>query len=147
MSATVERQIMKSRLWFGSIALATALVWFGATPAHANEWNELTYFTFSAPVELPGVALPAGTYMFKHPDVNDLQVVQVFSRDGLSIYGTFLTIPETRVTPTDSPTVTFEETPRGTPEAIKAWFYADSTTGHEFIYPERQEARLADVSD
>jgi hypothetical protein len=119
-----------------SIAIATAAIWLFATPAHANEWNELTYFTFSAPLELPGVALPAGTYMFKHPDVNNRQVVRVFSQDGQTIYGTFLTIPESRVNPAESPTVTFEETPRGTPEAIKAWFYPGQTTGQEFIYPE-----------
>lgn len=120
---------------FSIVAAAAALVLF-ADPARADEWNELTYFSFSAPVELPGVALPAGTYMFKHPDTNDRQVVQVFSRDGQTIFGTFLTIPESRLTPSDEPTVTFEETPAGTPETISAWFYPGRTTGDEFIYPE-----------
>jgi hypothetical protein len=124
-----------------SIALAAA-GWLFATPARADASNELTYFTFGAPVELPGVALPAGTYMFKKV-TNQQQAVEVFSQDGRKIYGTFLTIPESRGTPTDQPTVTFEETPTGTPEAIKAWFYPDRTTGHEFIYPKEQEARLA----
>jgi hypothetical protein len=137
---------MKRRISPCSIAIAAAAIWLFATPAHANGRNELTYFTFSAPVELPGVALPAGTYMFKHPDVNDRQVVQVFSQDGETVYGTFLTIPESRVNPAESPTVTFEETPRGTPEAIKACFYPGRTTGQEFIYPEEQAATLAEAS-
>lgn len=80
---------MKRRISIYSIAIATAAVWLFATPVHASEWNELTYFTFTAPVELPGIALPAGTYMFKHPDVNELQVVQVFSQDGQTIYRRF----------------------------------------------------------
>jgi hypothetical protein len=134
---------MKRMISVFSIATAAAAFVFFATPAQANEWNELTYFTFSAPVALPGVALPAGTYMFKHPDVNDRQVVQVFSQDGQTIYGSFLTIPERRLTPSDQPTVTLEETPAGTPEAIKAWFYPGRTTGDEFIYPEEQAPRLA----
>jgi hypothetical protein len=137
---------MKLRTSVYAVAITAAAVWLSATPAHANEWNELTYFTFSAPVELPGVALPAGTYMFKHPDVNDLQLVQVFSQDGQTIYGTFLTIPESRPTPTDKPTVTLEETPAGTPEAIKAWFYPGHKTGDEFIYPKDQAAKLAAAS-
>jgi hypothetical protein len=81
--------------------------------------------------------------MFKHPDANALQVVQVFSGDGQIVYGTFLTIPENRTTPPDSPTVTFEETRRGVPDAITAWFYPGRSTGHEFIYPEDQATRLA----
>jgi hypothetical protein len=30
-------------------------------PAMADEWNKKTILTFSAPVELPGIVLPAGT--------------------------------------------------------------------------------------
>jgi hypothetical protein len=125
------------------VAAAAAAFVLLAVPARASEWNELTYFTFSAPVELPGVALPPGTYMFKHPDVSDLQVVQVFSQDGQTIYGTFLTIPESRPLPSAEPTVTFEETPVGTPEAIKAWFYPDRETGHQFVYPDESPTRRA----
>jgi hypothetical protein len=134
---------MKRMISGFSIAAATAAFVLFAAPARANQWNELTYFTFSAPVELPGVTLPAGTYMFKHPDVSDSQVVQVFSQDGQTIYGTFLTIPESRPSLRDQPAVTFEETPAGRPEAIRAWFYPDRTTGHEFIYPKDQPTILA----
>jgi hypothetical protein len=37
-------------------------------PAEADTWDQLTYFTFSAPVEIPGTILPAGTYSFKLAD-------------------------------------------------------------------------------
>lgn len=33
--------------------------------SRANAWNKKTIFTFSEPVEIPGVALPAGTYVSK----------------------------------------------------------------------------------
>ena len=41
-----------------------------------------TYFTFSGPVRMPGVALPAGTYIFEvvNPDGGS-DVVRVLSRD------------------------------------------------------------------
>jgi hypothetical protein len=115
-----------------------------ATSARADSWNQLTYFTFSAPVEIPGVALPAGTYMFKLADTEESRnVVQVFSKDGSKVYATFLAIPDERMTPADKPVVTFEETPVGTPEAIKAWFYPGETIGHEFVYPKEQAQRIA----
>ena len=115
-----------------------------ASPARADTWDQLTYFTFSAPVEIPGVALPAGTYMFKLADADaSRKVVRVLSKDGSKVYATFFTIPEERLTPTDKPMVTFGETPAGTPEAIKAWFYPGDTLGHEFVYPKDQAERIA----
>ncbi len=117
------------------------------TPGYANDWNQLTYFTFSAPVELPGITLPAGTYMFKHPDASaDRHIVQVFSKDGQHIYATIMTIPDERPTPSNEPVVTFAETPAGTPEAIKAWFYPGDTIGDEFIYPKEQALRIAQAT-
>jgi hypothetical protein len=128
-----------------TIACAVGLLaTFAAPSARANEWNHLTYFTFSAPVEIPGVALPAGTYMFKVPDVSTGQnVVQVFSKDGSRIFATFFTIPDDRMTPTEKPIVTFEEAPAGAPEAVKAWFYPGEAVGREFVYPKDQAERIA----
>ena len=36
--------------------------------AYADEWDQKTIFTFSAPVEIPGQVLGAGTYVFKLAD-------------------------------------------------------------------------------
>lgn len=113
---------------------AAALFVLSTAPVHADEVDQLTYFTFSAPVALPGLALPAGTYMFDHPDVNNLHLVQVLSRDGNTVYGTFLTIPVNRQRETDNSVVRFEEQAAGAPQAIKAWFYPGRTEGDEFIY-------------
>jgi len=128
-----------------TLAVAVAvLTVLQATPARADTWDQLTYFTFSAPVEVPGAALPAGTYMFKLADtLGNRNVIQVFSKDGSRVYSTFFAIPDERLTPTDKPVVTFEETPAGTPEAIKAWFYPGDTTGHEFVYPKDQAQKIA----
>src|SRR5207237_9847140 len=69
-----------------------------AAPARADELNHVTCLTFSAPIELPSVALPAGSYLFKHPDgANDRHIVQVFSSDGKQVLGTFLTIRDERL--------------------------------------------------
>ena len=117
--------------------VAAVLFVVRAAPVHADESDELTYFTFSGPVALPGVALPAGTYMFEHPDINNVHVVQVLSQDGATVYGTFLTIPVNRPRETDNSIVRFDEQTAGAPPAITAWFYAGRTTGDEFIYSHR----------
>jgi len=103
----------------------------------ANERDEMTYLTFTAPFELPGVALPPGTYLFRHPDASSSQhVVQVSSEDGKMIYGTFLTLPFSRQSPTSQPSVIFQETAKGAPEAVEAWFYPGHVIGEAFVYPD-----------
>jgi hypothetical protein len=122
--------------------LAVVLVGVFAAPARADECNKLTYLTFSAPVAFPGVTLPAGTYQFIHPDCSE-HVLRVSSQDGSTVYGTFLTIPDDRVTPTDESEVIFNETPAGSPETIKAWFYPGEITGDELIYGPAETPRVA----
>jgi hypothetical protein len=115
--------------------------------AKADEWNKKTILTFSAPVELPGVALPAGTYVFKLADsLGDRNIVQVFNKDESHLYATILAIPDYRVEPKDKTVITFEERPSGTPEAIRAWFYPGDNYGQEFVYPKPRAIELAQAN-
>ena len=50
-----------------AFSAATLAVAFAGT-AHADECSKLTYLTFSGPVQLPGITLPAGTYRFELAD-------------------------------------------------------------------------------
>ena len=43
----------------------------------------------------------------------------------------------------DRTEVTFEERTTGSREAIKAWFYPDSTYGEKFVYPKLRAMELA----
>lgn len=119
-----------------------------ATPARADECDKLTYFTFSAPVALPGVTLPAGTYRFSHPDCGDTEhIVRVSSQDGSEVYATLLAIPDERATASDKPSVIFGERPVGAPEAITAWFYPGETIGDELLYPKAATKVARTASD
>jgi len=116
--------------------LAVALFVLASRTARADEFDRLMVITFSGQVEVPGAVLPAGTYQFKLADPNgDRNVVEIRSDDGSRVHATLLTIPEDRSTPTDEPTVTFEERAAGSREAIRAVFYPGETTGMEFVYP------------
>src|SRR3984893_3626203 len=81
-----------------------------ARPAQASDFDRLTYVTFSGPVEIPGVALPAGTYIFKlaDPDTGN-GVVPVLSNDGKTVFVTFFLLPVTRPAPAGETIVTFHE--------------------------------------
>jgi hypothetical protein len=127
-----EDSMRSTRVVISIAAAALFTLWIA--PARADESNELTYFTFSGPVELPGMALPAGTYIFQHPDIGETHLVQVLSQDGRTVYGTFATIPETRPWATDEPSVIFDEQSAGAPPKIRAWFYPERTSGDEFLY-------------
>ena len=118
--------------------------------AKADEWDKKTTITFSGPVEIPGVhlrgygVLPAGTYVFKVLDSkSDRHIVQIFSKDELTIYATILAIPNLRLKATDKTVITFRERPAGQPEALRAWFYPGKEWGEEFVYPKARALVLA----
>ena len=114
----------------------------------ADEWDQKTIITFSAPVEIPGQVLEAGTYVFKLADSSaDRNIVQVFNKDENHLYGTFLAIPDYRIKPADKTIITFDERPVGSPEAVKAWFYPGENYGHDFVYPKPKATALAKANN
>ena len=126
------------------LCCALAFAAIVAPGARADEHDKLTYFTFSGPVQIPGHTLPAGTYMFKLADSpSNRHIVQVFTKDGSKLYATILAIPDQRLDPADKPVVMFKETPAGSPNAVRAWFYPGNTIGDEFVYPKEQAMKIA----
>jgi hypothetical protein len=130
------------------LSLGVLCVAFVAPRAKADEWNQKITFTFDEPVEIPGQVLPAGSYVFKVADVNsDRDLVQVFDRNEDHLIGTFLAIPDYRLTPSGKPVITFEERAASAPPAVRAWFYPGDNYGHEFVYPKTEAARLAQANN
>jgi hypothetical protein len=116
--------------------------------ATADDWDQRTIFTFSGPVEIPGQVLGAGTYVFKLADSSsDRNIVQVFNKDEKHLYGTFLAIPDARLQPAGKPIITFDETPAGSPETVRAWFYPGENYGHQFVYPKSKAVALAKANN
>jgi hypothetical protein len=119
----------------GLVCAGTLLAGLGNAPASAQTADERTFFTFSGPVELPGIALAAGTYMFRLIAPNDdHSFVQVSSADGKENYGLFFTLPVERAPLQSQAEVRFAESIAGAPPAIRAWWYPYDSTGFEFIY-------------
>jgi hypothetical protein len=139
----MNKTSMKAVL-FAGLTLLGAM----APRALADEWNQRTIFTFSGPVEIPGQVLGAGTYVFKLADSSsERNVVQVFNKNEKHLYGTFLAIPDYRLAPSGKPIITFDETPAGSPEAVRAWFYPGENYGHQFVYPKLRAVALAKANN
>src|SRR3569833_1601463 len=96
---------------------ATAMVFAPRVDAQgAGNLNKITKFTFSGPVEIPGVhlkgfkVLPAGTYVFRllNSDSNR-HIVQIQSEYQPMTYATVLAVPDSRLEPADKTILTFDE--------------------------------------
>ena len=105
--------------------------------------NERTLMTFSNTVEMPGVTLPAGTYVFRLADTPTRNVVQVLSNDQKDILGQWTFVQAQRPKATEDTVVMFKETPEGTMPAVQYWYYPGQTIGKEFIYPKSQAQKIA----
>src|SRR2546430_14566059 len=107
-----------------------------ASVAQADERNKETKVTFSAPVQVPGKVLEAGTYVFKLADnQSDRDIVQIFTEDQTHLVTTILAIPGYTVVTSDKPLINLEERQAGSPEAVKSWVYPGENYGFEFVYP------------
>ena len=130
-----------------AVTLGVALLATSAVPQlRASEFDKKTIMTFSAPVEISGHALPAGTYVFKTLGDNR-DVVMVMNSEENHVYALLLTIPiETSAVP-DKARVEFSERPSNAPEAIHAWFYPGDNYGWEFPSPKAEKQIIAQRTD
>jgi hypothetical protein len=128
------------------IAPAVALVVLalaGAASAQQVDTNERTFLTFSTAVEMPGVTLQPGTYVFRLRDATRRNVVQVWDRDERNMVGHFTFIETERPRRSEETVVVFKETPEGASPAVQYWYYPGHNVGKEFIYSKEQAERIA----
>jgi hypothetical protein len=101
-----------------------------------NDSRRTTYFTFNRAVQLPGVVLPAGTYIFEvanHESVGD--IVRVMSRDRSKVHLMKFTRPIYREATRElKATIKLGESPAGNPPPVKAWYPESELRGREFLY-------------
>jgi hypothetical protein len=133
------------RVTFIAIALLVAVLAVLSSRVAAQETNvqEVTYLTFSNTVEMPGVSLPAGTYMFRLADTPSRNVVQVLDRDGKDIKGQWLFVQSERPEVSGDTVIMFKENRAGATPAIQYWYFPGEKIGKEFIYPKDQAEKIA----
>ena len=95
--------------------------------------QETNNLTFASPVALPGVTLPAGTYVFERDSVDNSRIVRVKSPNYQKLLFVGFTTPVTRPRGLKS-AVLFGEAAAGEPIPIIAWYPVGSDRGHQFLY-------------
>jgi hypothetical protein len=114
-------------------AAALALLMTGSGHAFVNHENQLT---FSRPVALPGVVLPAGAYSFDLVDSkSSMDVVIVRNRARTKVFYMGFTNLVRRPTgmSMDTP-VTFAEARANEVRPIATWYEIGDSIGHRFLY-------------
>jgi hypothetical protein len=125
------------------LALAVLAVLAGRVTAQQTNTLERTIMTFSSAVEMPGVKLESGTYVFKLADTASRNVVQVWDQDEKNMIGHWLFVQSERPRVTEDTVVMFKETQEGATPAVQYWYFPGEKVGKEFIYPKDQAERIA----
>ncbi len=126
-----------------ALVLAVFAVLAGSVAAQQTNASERTFLTFSNTVEMPGVTLQPGTYVFKLADTGSRNVVQVWNEKEDEMLGHWLFVQAERPEVSDENVVMFKETPAGTTPAVQYWYFPGERVGKEFIYPKDQAVRIA----
>ena len=118
-------------------ALGVALgIVLASSVGAASEDKRTTYMTFSQPVGLPGVTLPAGTYLFEIADpLVSADIIRVTNRQRSMVYFTAFTDRVERLDRVRRETsIIFAPPEVGFVRKIAAWYPGGESMGHEFIY-------------
>jgi hypothetical protein len=126
-----------------AMVLAVLAVMAGQVTAQQTNTTERTFLTFSSAVEMPGVSLKPGTYVFKLADTPTRNVVQVWDQDEKNMIGHWTFVQAERPQVTEETVVMFRETAEGTTPAVQYWYFPGEKVGKEFIYPKDQAERIA----
>lgn len=128
----------------GVVAVVTTLIFAGSAVAQQPFEYTVTvkgevikgspgdhYLTFTGPVQIPDVTLPAGTYVFS---IIAPSVIQVSNVDRTEFYGMFFTAPVLRDEPGYDYAISLIRPLSTAPARIATWFVPNKATGFEFLY-------------
>jgi len=119
------------RITCGTVALGLLVVASGHAWGVSHENN----LTFSRPVALPGVVLPAGSYTFELAGSTSLDIVLVRDKARSKVYYMGFTNTVQRPAGMSKTTaVVFGETSANEPPPIAEWYEIGDSLGHQFLY-------------
>lgn len=134
---------MKNKIFF-VIGLIIAFTFLFEFTAFAQPPDLATKITFDQPVQIPGMVLPAGTYVFALGDSGgDPKIVQIFSADRTHLYAILQTNNAQRQEVTDGTALTLAKSEDGGPDVLLKWYYPGNDHGNEFIYSGQEAKNLA----
>ncbi|HZI81448.1 MAG TPA: hypothetical protein VFD69_18135 [Vicinamibacterales bacterium] len=133
---------MRTHSWLLG-ALAAVAVTAAPAPTLAADLDNQTTLTFAAPIEVPGMTLQPGAYVFETAEgQGGRYTVRIHSSDRSKLITTTEAVSMKRDGPSDvvqyRPTIL-----DSAPTALKGWFRAGSTSGYQLVYSAREAAAIA----
>lgn len=132
-----------------ALAAGVTLLGLGALPqAKASELDKEVRMTFSAPVQIPGKVLPAGTYVFRRWYMSgNPNAMLVMNADDRKPVGMVMYLPNSYEN--DAPPqfgagggdarsgvhVSFDEPNTNTPKPVRSWNYPGDPSNFKLVYP------------
>jgi len=111
--------------------------------ALADERDKKTVITTKESIMVPGKVLPPGTYVMKLLESPNRNIVTIFNEKEDQLQTMFIAFPNYKLNRTSDVTLTYWETPAGSPRAIRGWFWPGDNHGQEFAYPKQMAETLA----
>ncbi len=119
-------------LAMGCVVLLTIAI----ASVYGNEWNKKTIMKLSEPMQIEGVLLQPGTYVFRLMDsAADRHIVRIMNEDETQVVATIIGMPHYELEPPNKSQTDFWETPAVTPPAVKTWHYPGEMLGLQFTQP------------
>jgi hypothetical protein len=114
--------------WVAILTLALSL--------YGNEWNNKTILKLTEPMQIEGVLLQPGTYVFKLMDsMANRHVVRIMNEEETKVIATIIGTPHYQFEPSNKTQMDFWEAQSVTPPAVKTWQYPGEMYGLSFKQP------------
>ena len=128
------------------LILCSVLLCIAAAPvAQADPWNKKTIVMLNESLQIPGMVLEPGTYVFKLADSQaNRHIVQIWTGDEQYLITTIMAVPAYRQQPSEGSVFHLDERPVDAPMALREWFYPGDNTGQEFVYRHRYSRESRD---
>jgi hypothetical protein len=114
-----------------------------AAPAPTRAADLSTTLTFATPIEVPGMTLQPGAYVFEAAaGQSGRQTIRIYSHDKSKLIATVDAVSMKREGPSDvvqyRPTIL-----DSAPTALKGWLAAGSSAGYQLVYSANEAAAIA----
>ncbi len=124
--------------------LAVSLL--SAPKIYADTSDNKSEVTFYQPMQVPGIVLEPGSYIFKLADsASGRDTIQVFNNEETRLMASFSAVANQRLLPTEDSRFVFWETLQGWPQAVRAWFCPGDNFAREFQYSPEEATTLSAV--
>jgi len=128
----------------GAAAIGVLAIMSFPTASVADDYDKKTVITITEPMEVPGIVLQPGKYVFKLLNSSsNRHIVEVMNERMDHLYALTFTAAARKLEPKGRTVLTFYEGKGSQPHAIRQWYWPGELDGQEFLYPHKQAERIS----